>query len=255
MIPSAPAGPIRPDHQTPRTFGLLNLVYAAGLMACGFGQNLLFATPALVGIGNLRVTIANRQVSGPPPSVESTARADVPDFAARLESLEAATTDPKTKPMIAALRRREAMNRTAPAPPTLTDELVRDPRVVGHIVFDLLTGLFLNLLMLASGVGLLLAKGWGRFLAVGVAWLKITRLGILALSMTFIAAPAASAMLLAIGNEAADQSVIQSFRSLLMAFSWGLFVVGSIYPALTIWFLSRPSVHAGFVRDLRDTAK
>ena len=235
--------PIRADFQTPRTFGLLNVAYAAALMACGMCQNFLFSIPALIGAGSVSV---KANATAQTPTSTSPTPATSPDLATRLERLEAATTDPHSREVIASLRRRQALDRAGPAAPTVALDRLIDPRIVGHLVLDLASGLVLNLLMLASGVGLLLARGWARWLAVATAWMKIARMGILALSMTLVAAPAAAGMLAAVGDGAGGPELARSVRSLLIGFSWGLLVLGSIYPALTIHFLRLPSVREAF---------
>src|SRR5262249_12455960 len=64
-----------------------------------------------------------------------------------------------------------------------------DPGYFVHVLADLLTSLFVNLLMLISGIGLIALKRWGRALAIWPAVFKIARLVVVTASLILVVAP------------------------------------------------------------------
>ena len=155
--------------------------------------------------------------------------------------------------------RRESLEAEAAEAPVKGPELggrqFQDPRYLGFFLADLASGLLLNLLMLIAGIGLVFLKGWGRAMAVFVAWSKIVRLLLLALLMTAVVAPYVTTAFAAMTAEARANNpqaaagapgpeAATSIGIAMTAGFWVLFALGVIYPGLEIWFLTRPPVRA-----------
>lgn len=253
MPHAEPPGTIRPDPHTPRTLGFLNLAYAVGLMACGTCIDLGALAPTFLSSfapppGAARPSVTLRINNRPMPIGSD-------DSAERLRKAEAEAKDDAARAKIAALRERieaegvKDSEESAAVLRVARDPRWRSPALVGHFVADLVSVLTTNLAMLLAGVGLVFLKGWGRRLAVAVAWLKVLRLFALAASMTLFVAPVTRALL---GDaEAAMQvppaeAIAPAAASALVAWSWLLALFGSIYPVATIVLLRRPEVLAAF---------
>lgn len=231
-----------PDYQTPKTFGILNVVFSILLMPCGLCLGFYAMLPPLM-------SLANEQIDR--REAEQAAQRKV-QVAAMIEEEKAAASDEVREGLKAKRAALEAKPIRDPDRPVfLSDPRLRDPVYIGHFAADLASGLVLNLIMLISGVGLIYLKGWGRSLAVAVSWLKIARLFALALSATLFVAPFLARVVSAIEADsiAADPKLAGTKAEMgpfvglsLTAAAWALFVFGSIYPVLTIYFLGRPSV-------------
>jgi hypothetical protein len=239
MMPTAvPVGLTRPDPHTPKTLGVLNIGFALGLMAGGLCMNTAGLSGPLLsyfaGMQNVEMIAHSKSRQA---KIE------------KLQELESKSSDQEAKSGIQAeLEELEAEPAYDPTRLTmLSNPRFRDPRLIGHFVLDLGTGLILNLFMLASGIGLYLLKRWGRVLAIMVAWAKILRLLALALSVSFVIAPLVASMITefeaALPMEGVE-AVGQRAATLLMAFSWAMFVFGSIYPIVTLVLLRRPDLKA-----------
>jgi hypothetical protein len=132
---------------------------------------------------------------------------------------------------------------------------------------DVLTGPVLNLLLVVSGLGLLALKGWARMLAIGVMVLKVVRLGVFCALLVGLVVPGLGRALEALGksdvgdgllrtslgqvNQMLHASVTMSPTEVVQAMSWvgyGFAVVllgfGSIYPAIVLLVLTRPSARS-----------
>jgi hypothetical protein len=132
---------------------------------------------------------------------------------------------------------------------------------------DVVTGPVLNLLLVFSGLGLLALKGWARKLAIWVAALKVVRLAVLCALLVALVVPGMGRALEALGksdvgdgllrtslgqvNQMLHASVTMSPTEVVQAMSWvgyGFAVVmlgfGSIYPAIVLLVLTRPSARS-----------
>jgi hypothetical protein len=132
---------------------------------------------------------------------------------------------------------------------------------------DVVTGPVLNFLFLISGLGLLALKGWARKLAIGIALFKIVRLGALCALAMGLVVPGMGRALMALANsdvgdgllrttlgqvnQMLNASVTMSPTEVVQAMTWvgyGFAVVmlgfGSIYPAIVLLVLTRPSARS-----------
>ena len=233
---------VPPDPQTPKTFGVLNLVFSLGLLASSLCYGFYAMLPPLASYANEYLA-----------SIEAT---ELARKQGEIEDLKRSEDAAVTEVDRAEFRRQreavEARPKSTPERPfPWADDRLRDPRYLGYFLVDLASGMLLNLALLVSGVGLVYAKEWGRRLAIAVAWLKIARLLGLALSFSIVVAPVVSSTIEAMDAEAAaaDPGAGPASPELgpflavgFSAFFWVVFLVGSIYPALILWFLNRESV-------------
>lgn len=139
---------------------------------------------------------------------------------------------------------------------------------------DFATGPVLNLLMLASGVGLTQLRVWARRMAIWVALLKIVRILALTLFFTIAIVPQARRTMDAVAHTELGEVIIAKANSALTQASHGpppvhytaenfavnmaamayiLAVFGMIlcliYPAISLVILTRPSVKAACCLD------
>lgn len=133
---------------------------------------------------------------------------------------------------------------------------MNDPAFVRFTLIDVVTGLVVNLMMLASGIGLINIHRWGARLWTWTAWIKIARLVVLwgffyivlvTPSFSENMARAALAMmnprLGARGVPSLGQLTrLYAIINLIMAVA--MIILGAIYPALSLWMLGRPGVRA-----------
>ncbi|WP_435006832.1 hypothetical protein P12x_004301 [Tundrisphaera lichenicola] len=126
---------------------------------------------------------------------------------------------------------------------------------------DAMTALILNLAMLISGIGLINLRGWGSRLWSWTGWIKIVRLFLLwGFYLVVISPELSSDMAQSVvqlvragggppgrGPSIGDLTRAYSFMNLIVSVS--IIVLGSIYPAFSLWVLSRPGMKAALVRD------
>ena len=246
MPPDTVTGPIRPDPHTPVTIGVLNIVFALALMLMGLFYNLAFLSMPL-----LSYAVSARDANQAKLAQDLVAQRD------RLRGEEAAASDEKVRSEIR-IRREEVESEIVPLKPSIAgDARFREPRYITHFVADLASGLILNVLMLASGVGLVFRKAWGRSLAVAVAYVKCARLTALAISMVLVVVPIAKGLVVFLEHEMPAPGVesVASVVGFLLIFPAGAKVLlGSIYPLVMIVVLGRREVRAA-CRPFRSTTE
>ena len=117
--------------------------------------------------------------------------------------------------------------------------------------------------MIIAGIGLLSLAEWARKLAIGVAWLKIARWIVMTIVMMVVVLPITMEKMQKVFDVVETQTKAQGGRpvvfpmagslaqfSVIMGAVFQIFslVVASIYPALVIWFLTRPRSRAACLR-------
>jgi hypothetical protein len=123
-----------------------------------------------------------------------------------------------------------------------------NPWVVGHAIVDVITGVAINVAMIAAGVGLRRLRRWGRTLALWVAGLKIVRLLALQIFTLLVTGPIMAGAWgpaeVPVGTEAeATMKAMQTLNEFAMAGQVVLtIIVGSIYPIVCLWLLRREAV-------------
>ena len=130
-----------------------------------------------------------------------------------------------------------------------------DPRYLGFILVDGVSGLVLNGFTFASGVGLVNLRAWGARVWRWLAPVKIARLVVVWGGFIVAVAPGmASRMGQAVAKmmqqsasgrrfpTAGELSLVYAWMFLAMAI--GMMVLGSIYPAVTWWLVGRPGLRS-----------
>ena len=137
-----------------------------------------------------------------------------------------------------------------------------DPVMIRFYVIDLVTGIPLNILMFATGIGLVNFKRWGAKWWTWTAWAKIVRL-ILVYSYFIVGVvPTMSAgiarMVVGIFEAQkipAGRAPSLSQLTMIYSYIYGamgilMIVAGVIYPALSIWMLARPGAKAALTTKM-----
>jgi hypothetical protein len=135
-----------------------------------------------------------------------------------------------------------------------------DPKFLRFSLVDAGTGLAFNGLMLATGIGLVNLRRWAARWWTYLAWAKITRLFLLWGFFIVAVAPTLSENMARsvvamfqqqqVGGRGrmptvGDFTRIYSIMNLILAVS--VIVLGSIYPAISLWLIGRPGVQAALV--------
>lgn len=177
---------------------------------------------------------------------------------AALEAEEQAKTE-KEK-FEAAVRRAEIENRppaSLPAGMDLTKLGMDSPTFMAWTWTEVFSGIVVNLMMLASGIGLLSWRPWARKLGIWTAFLKIVRLvlayGFFVLVIVPVFAHNLGQMVVEMmasqpgmmgGRGAAPPAEMfeRIYAIMYSGMGVGYVVLAVIYPILLIWLLTRPGV-------------
>jgi hypothetical protein len=232
----------RQADSPPRTLGTLNIVF--GILALCWG---LCSDSAMMGFPALMQAIGRQSTDTQRMLDERQKR--------QIESLKEQEATAKTQAEKDRLRKELADQRvrrvvvTTPQNEMLTKMKVDDPRYFAHYGTVLVTGLILNTAMIVAGVGLLRLRPWGRTVSLWVAALHLVRLVAVTASMVIIVGPIWARMSEAMSTTTTaavmDPESLRDMnamnRSFSLAMQVGLFVLGSIYPIVTLWLLNTRS--------------
>ena len=235
-----------PNTGIPRTFGLLNVIFGVMLLLGGIGS---------VAWVRLAPTIEKAM------RAQSLAKAKA-EREARIADLKKQEAAAKTEAEKEQLRTERETAESVPEPPEPPDVTIwdtyADPRYRAYFWSEASLGIVLNIAMIVAGAGLLATAEWGRRLAIGVAWGKIVRLVAMAVITLTVIVPmtaeytqpsldkiAAQARL---GGPAMSTQMAQVMAIIGAVSSVGFTALGSIYPALAIWFLTRPRARVACAR-------
>jgi hypothetical protein len=236
-----------PNPQVPRTFGLLNIIFGVILLLVGAGTAVSYALgPAFMKF--FQEMMAKQQA----------------DLDARIADLKSQEDAAKTKEEKESLKAQRDAVLATPQPiiPNFTAlsgmNLVADRRLAIYYFSEIGAGILLNILMITAGAGLMAMADWGRRLSLWVAWLKILRWAAITVLMFVLVLPITMEHM----GKAFDQMLEQTNKAggkaapikgsdlaRISAISSAVFAVlgaigGSIYPALSLWFLTRPRARA-----------
>jgi hypothetical protein len=234
-----------PNTGIPRTFGLLNVIFGVMLLLGGIGSVAWVLMAPTIG----KAMQAQRR--------ETLAKAKA-EREARIADLKKQEAAAKTEAEMEQLRTEREAAESVPEPPEPPDVTIwdtyADPRYRAYFCGEVSLGIVLNIAMIVAGAGMLATAEWGRRLAIGVAWGKIVRLVAMAVITLTVIVPmtaeytqpsldkiAAQARL---GGPAMSNQMAQVMPILGAVGAVGFTVVGSIYPGLAIWFLTRPRARA-----------
>jgi hypothetical protein len=254
---NAGSAKILPDPQTPKTLGMLCIIFASLIMSCDTctGFSAIFAS-VWARIGDL--SIKNTQAELNKAYKQQQRELDRREAAAKTEQEKDAVK-----------RDRDAFNaRPKPLIPNTVKgsmDVLKDPVIARSMWVSLVTGLTLNALMLAGGIGLISLAEWGRKLTLWVAALKIARLSLLLIFSIVIAIPRSNQQQMAQFREIeAQQKAAAGGRAVASpinmsemakvsiattyATTIGYYLVAPIFPVALLILLSRKRVRAAFYR-------
>ncbi len=251
-----------PNPRVPQTFGTLNIIFGVLLLLYGaWGLAMVYFGPALQ-------KEMERLFLGPIKEQQAARQAERDAKIADLKKKEAAAASKEEKAAIAG--EREAMERGGePDISKMTDDIMSlstDRRIVAYTIVTNTTGIALNILMLASGIGLLKLSEWGRQLALGVAWLKIARWVVIVIFTMLVIVPITTEMTQkmfrtidqqakAKGAAAPPPMLIASLSQMAAVAAAVSTVITALiaitYPVLSLRFLTRPATRAAILAQSR----
>lgn len=231
----------------PRVLGILNIVFAANLLVCGVCGGTYFTL--VIPLAGKMTTRMQEQMT---TRLEEKRKAD-------LKVLDRDATKAKTdrEKWEVEARRKEIASRKV-AMPLGTDPNVvgfNEPKIRRFAWIEFLSGVALNLLLLASGIGLVQRRTWGLRLGIGVAAAKIVRL-VLCYGYVIVGiAPTIALNLAQVAKKAMEQQqmpgvpappanmydlFVKTYTIMITASSVTIILLGVIYPAVMLWLLTRP---------------
>jgi hypothetical protein len=242
-----------PNPQVPRTFGILNIIFGILLLLFGAYQVvMLFVGPK----------IQSAMIAGMKEQQASKQAVREARIAALKKKEEAAKTKEEKDPITE--EREELEKNPEPDVSAIMGEAVNissDKRIVKYTAVEATSGIILNVMMLISGIGLLRMAEWGRRLALGVAWLKILRWAAIVTYTLIVIVPISTAMTQKMLQQIEKQAKAKSgggtpfpmailaqataVATAVMSVVTALFA--SIYPVLSLWFLTRPPTRAAIL--------
>ena len=250
-----------------KTMGVFNLLFGGLLLLCGLGC----LRPALQGLAE------NASLSFDPAMAQQILDADRDARISELQQAEqqAATAEEKAK-------LKQARLKVEANHPRVEDKLDFGAINEGFrwttrtFLADAITGAFLNLFLLISGLGLIVRKNWARVLGIATSALKIIRLVALCILLMAFTVPKLSRSIDILAgsefgrelyehgveqNQAANggaapgpvpgpKEIAEYLRAFGNIYAILLPCLGSIYPAVALMLLSRPGARAAcFQRD------
>jgi hypothetical protein len=246
MLPEPPPSYANPRPGVLKTLGILNIVFAIlGLMCIGWSSMLSYIASSLHSVKTV-AKVEIKEEADPKPGVE--AKIEV-ESKAKTETKDEAEPKVQAKPS-------PGVPMAAGFNPLMGFE---DKNFVRFNYFDNGVGLILNILMFATGIGLINLRRWGARGWGYVAWIRIV--SVFAIWSYFIVgvAPGLSETTakdvlaqLASQGMAANRLPPLAFMTQVYSITYLIVAVGamlfaSIYPAISLWLLSRPGVKAAIV--------
>jgi hypothetical protein len=236
-----------------RALGITNIVFASCLIFFGLSLGAYIAALPVLGRTLAQVQKKTEEASA------ARQKAELKEIA---EAEAKATTDEEKEEL--AGQRKAIESRPKPPNPFMALDLgqmgLDDPKLLTYYWLELTTGLLLNAAMITAGIGLLRQKPWGMTLGSGTAALKMIRLvvvyGYFAVSLAPLLAGKMAAMM---GKMMAQQQAIfsqgspmefdtgplrETYTGMYPPIAVAFIVLGSIYPAVSLWLLLRARAHA-----------
>jgi len=239
-----------PNPQVPRTFGIMNIVFGILMFLVGtYTIVMLFVGPNIQKAMFARMT-----------EQQATKKAQRDVKIAELKKKEESAKTKEEKESIA--EERDALEKNVePDVSAIMNEAVKistDKRITAYTYTESITGMLLNVLMVISGVGLLRLAEWGRRLALTVAWLKILRWAAIMMVTLVVIVPITTERMQKVfetieaqakaksggANPFPMASLTQVTAIASAVTSVASALLASIYPALSLWFLTRPATRA-----------
>jgi len=243
-----------PNPRLLSTLGTLNILFGTCLLLCALGNTVyvIVAVPQL-----------NKAMEGIQKKVEADQEAKKKASLETLDEQEKTAKSDEEKAEITAKRKEILARKNVAFMPGLKstkDFGFENPRLIAYVWVDFFTAFVLNVLLLASGIGLVMRKLWGLRLALGVAVAKIIRLilcyGYVAIEIVPAQAVSMSKAVVEMIQQqhqtgAGPPAAPQMYETLVRFYSImgavvcvGMILVGMIYPIILLWLLSRPAAKA-----------
>ena len=268
--PDSKAAAVSPQPGLLRTIGILNFIFGGLLFACGLNCLGWFG-PMLATLQLIRLDPEEAQIHF--DNFKRTMITTLRDWEASTTTVAERTRIKKSRVELEALH------------PRIGDQL--DLKKINrglrwltwYLWADVVTGPILNLLMLASGLGLMQLKRWARTMGLWVAAAKLVRLAALTIFLVAMVIPRmskvadelmasdfgrvliTSALAQQGARQGGDVPVAQIDPKDLVPIMTGMSDIaavlllgfGAIYPALTLVVLSRPAARAACREDEAET--
>lgn len=226
------------------------MVFAAEILLCGL----------CMGGYTLTLPLWGKAMQSLTQQVEKQAEVAKVKALSALEEEEKAAKTPEEKAEVQA--RRKDLESSPKGPMVNMMDLQKlgmtDPRLTAWSLTEVITGLILNVMLLASGIGLMNWKGWARSLGIWTGVLKIVRLVLVyGVFIVAIVPPISQKLGDAVGEMmiAQQQSIgkgpggipqasmfVRIYTITYSGMGLGMITLGSVYPAIMLWFLTRPGV-------------
>jgi hypothetical protein len=252
MADATQAGRVVPNPRIPKVMGILNIVFASGLLLVGLCIGAMTATQPYL---NKAMADVQKKADA---EVEKKRQADLKAIE---EQEQAAETEAEKQELEAERQAVEGRTKSVVMPTFDFNKLrFSDPRLTAYTWVDVITGIVLNVLMLVGGIGLVRLKKWGLSLSLWTYVAKITRLLVLNSYFALAVVPAMSQMIGKLVGEMMIQqqqamgrpapagldptTLVRMYYITYTAFAVAMVVFGSIYPAIGIWLLTRPGARA-----------
>jgi hypothetical protein len=266
-----------PNPQIPRTFGMMNLVFGILLLLMGAGYLAIFIVMPKFQ-KQMVVSMKTEMEAGKKSREAKIADLKTKEAAAKAKQDAAKTkedADKAKEEKAEIVEERVALEtHVEPDLSAMTDvmgwNVMGDLRLAIYYFSEVISGMVLNLLMVISGVALLGLAEWGRRLAIGVAWLKIARWVVMLIVTLVIIVPITTEKMDKVFQQVQAQASAKSgatsgptpmigFGQLMAIMSAVAVVfsglVASIYPGISLWFLTRPPTRAACLQRSKPAAQ
>jgi hypothetical protein len=250
-----------PNPQIPRSFGLMNIIFGSLMLltAAGFAVS-FFVFPTF-----------NKRMQMDVKKLQEERKAEQDKKLDELKRREAAAKTEKEKQAVEDERtilEKDVEPDLSEMNDLLGWNIFADIRLAVFYLGEVGAAILLNLLMIISGVGLMALAEWARRMAIWVAWLKILRWVAMTVVTLMLVLPISLEKSQKAFRQVEAQAKAQSGGKAVfigisqmgrvMAIASAVFtvfeaVVASVYPALSLWFLSRPPTRAACLRETPST--
>lgn len=248
---------VQPNPGRVKLLGWLNVIFGMLIL-------LFAACSGIVAIGqHLSQPLITAQFEQQQAREEARQAEREEQIAELVEAEAAATSDVERDRLREKRERLEFESRLhRPVDVTAFTKVGTDPKIFAFTIVDLVGALVLNVLLIASGIGLLLLAPWGRKLALFVAGAKLLRLCVQTAWNLVVIVPIVAAQMQAMQEQMfvdmpggppggpppeAMFSVIFAFqRAMIYGGPIIMLIIGAIYPLILIWLLTRPNARAVF---------
>jgi hypothetical protein len=246
------AGAVLPRPRIPAVVGMLNIIFASFLMLISLW----------LAAYNTSMPVTTRAMTQMLKKGEADAEAKREAELKALEEAEKRAATEKEKQALETQRKALAARPKWELPIGMDFEKLglKGTRVAVFSWVDVSTAVLLDILMIAAGVGLLRREMWGLNLALATAAAKILRLVLLYGYATIAIIPAVAQGSGRVAFEAVTQQTratggslpawlnatfyTQMYSIMYTAMAVSVMIFGAIYPAIALWFLSRPGARA-----------